>query len=593
MPMLNGLGKPLLVGLAIREILAPWTGHPFDFEIWVRLGVLAQSGTNPYSLLPFVPHLSFAPYFLMTSISYPPLPAFIFAATYSLYQLLGSPSAFLYYFLLKQPMVFSDVLIAVILFRLISLKGDTKLALKIAKLWIYLPFAIIVSAMWGALDPVALLLILASLYAFEIKKPFWSAGVLGVAIYLKLMPIIFLPLFLFNSDLSMKKKATFASIALIIPLLGTAVPFYLLGWNFSGIYNAVSYQGELPGFGGMGVFNALFLLSPHYSVLATLLSLVWFPALLAAYAYSYIKKAQRTEALLITVILFAIFRPTMPEQWALYPIALLLLLWNQENRVHALAITGVSTAYLAVNNFLLVRFFSPISLGAFNWDLMVDNTSGISELRYAVLLVLSALFSAEALSIALRRHSILDTKLKLLKRIRPRDVAVPIAYVVVISLAGGLLDFTATKMVTDWALAIQSSILLGLSWLSLYHIMLVSVFEVMVLLIVLYSRRNLSDSIGLFLMLTFLNFIASGFSLILYRALEGSPILSTISIYLAGSGSVTERTFVVFASTLGILGIFFLNEIRSLLLAIVQKTPQITQETSLRPHNEDSLSSST
>ena len=66
MPLLNGLGKPLLVGLAIREALAPWTGHPFDFEIWVRLGVLALSGANPYSLLPYIPHLSFAPYSLVT-----------------------------------------------------------------------------------------------------------------------------------------------------------------------------------------------------------------------------------------------------------------------------------------------------------------------------------------------------------------------------------------------------------------------------------------------------------------------------------------------------------------------------------------------
>ena len=589
MPLLNGLGRPLLVGLAIREALAPWTGHPFDFEIWVRLGVFALSGANPYSLLPYIPHLSFAPYSLMTSISYPPFPAFLFAATYGVYQLVGSPSAFLYYFLLKQPMVISDLLVAVLLFHLISLKGDAKLAQKIARLWIYLPLAIIVSAMWGALDPVALLLILASLYAFEIKKPIWSAGMLGVAVYLKLMPIIFLPLFLINSDLSARKKATFASIALIIPLLGTAIPFYLLGWNPSGIFNAVSYQGELPGFGGIGVFNALSLLSLQYSVFTMVLSLVWFPALLAAYAYSYVKKAQLAEALLITVILFAIFRPTMPEQWALYPIAFLLLLWNNENKVHTFAVTGVATAYLVVNNFLLVRFFSPISLGAFNWDLMVDAASGISEMRYALLLVLSAFFSAEALSIVLSRHSLLHTKLKLVRTIRPKDVAIPLAYVVVISLAGGFLDFTATKMVTDWALAIQSSVFLGLSWLSLYHIMLVSAFEIMVLLIVLFSRRSLSDSISLFLLLTFLNFVAIGFSLILYRDLEGAPILSTISIYLAGSASVTERAFVVFASTLGLLGIFFLNEIRSLFLIIVRRTPQITQKTPLRPYHEDSL----
>jgi len=593
MSFLNGLGKPLLIGLAIREILAPWTGHPFDFEIWVRLGVIAQSGANPYTLLPYVPHLSFSPYPWMTSISYPPLAAFIFAAVYTVYQVLGSPSAFLYYFLLKQPMVISDLLVAVFLFRLISLRGDAKRALKIARLWVYFPFAIIVSAMWGALDPIALLLILMSLYAFEIKKPHLSAGLLGVAIYLKLMPIVFLPVFLIASDIPLRTKAVFTAITLGIPLVGTVLPFYLFGWSFSGIYSAVSYQGALPAFGGMGVFNALSLLAPPRGVVTSFLSIAWFPALLAAYAYAYVKKAQLADGLLIAVILFSIFRPTMPEQWALYPIAFLLLKGDRENWTHVLGIAGMATAYLVVNNVLLVRFFSPISVGAFNWDQSVDVASVFSEARYALLLVLSTLFSAEALSVVLAKHSFLETKLKVLRSIKSRQITVPLAYIAVVSLAGGFLDFTATKMVTDWALAIQSNIFLGLSWLSLYHLMLVSLFEIMVLLIVLFSRRSLSDSISLFLLLTFLNFIASGFSLILYRALEALPMLSSISIYLAGSASVTERAFVVFSDALGVLGIFYLNEIRFMLLFVVRRVAQVAPKARLRPDNEDRLSTPT
>ncbi|MDA4127428.1 MAG: hypothetical protein OK452_09570 [Thaumarchaeota archaeon] len=589
MPFLNGLGKPLLVGLALREVLAPWTGHPFDFEIWVRLGVFALSGANPYSLLPYVPHLSFAPYPWMTSISYPPLAAFVFGATYSLYQLLGSPSQFVYYFLLKQPMVISDLLVAVLLFQLVSLKGETKSALKVARLWIYFPFAIIVSAMWGALDPIALLLILSSLYALEIKKPYLSASLLGLAIYLKLMPIIFLPLFLISPVLLMRKKLVFATLALGIPLIGTIAPFYLLGWDFSGIYNAVSYQGMGPGFGGMGVFNALSLLSLRTGLLTMILSLIWLPALLTAYAYTYVKKAQLPGALLVTAILFSLFRPTMPEQWALYPIALLLI-GTRENRTQALALAGVATAYLLVNNLLLVRFFSPVSLYAFSWDQFVDTASVFSELRYAILLVLSTLFSAEAISVVLRRPSFLSSKLNALRNVGSSQVVTSLGYVAIVSLAGGLLDFTATKMVTDWALAIQSNVFLGLSWLSLYHVMLVMVFEVMVVLIVLFSRRSLSDSVSLFLLLTFLNFIASAFSLILYRALEGSTILSDISIYLLSSSSVTERTFVVLACTLGLLGIFYLNEIRSLLVFVFRRIDKATPNARLGPHNEDSLS---
>jgi len=404
------------------------------------------------------------------------------------------------------------------------------------------------------------------------------------------MPIVFLPLFLIVSDLPMRTKAVFTTIALVIPIVGTLLPFYLFDWNFSGIYSAVAYQGALPLFGGMGVFNSLSLLTPPRGFATSFLSIAWFPALLAAYAYAYGKKAKLADGLLITVILFSIFRPTMPEQWALYPIAFLLLKGDGENRTHFLAISGIATAYLAINNLLLVRFFSPISVGAFNWDQSVDVVSVFSELRYALLLVLSTAFSAEALSIVLAKHSFLNAKLKSLRRIRPREVTVPLAYIAVVSLAGGFLDFTATKMVTDWALALQSNVFLGLSWLSLYHLMLVSVFEITVLLIVLFSRRNLSDSISLFLLLTFLNFIASGFSLILYRALEGLPVLSSVAIYLAGSSSVTERAFVVFADTLGVLGIFYLNEIRSLLLFVVRRATQAVPQTRLGSDNEASLS---
>ncbi len=588
-PMLNGLGKPLLVGLAIREILAPWTGHPFDFEIWVRLGVFIQSGASPYSLLPLVPHLSFAPYPTMTSISYPPLPAMIFGATYALYQLLGSPSAFLYYFLLKQPMIISDLLVAVLLFRLISKRGEPSGARRVAILWIYFPFAIIVSAMWGALDPVALFLVLASMYAFETGRPYVSAGLLGLAIYFKLMPIIFLPLFLIIPALQARTKAGYTGIALGIPFVGTVVPFYLFGWSFSGIFSAVSYQGSLPGFGGLGIFNVLSLLQLPSSPLTLFLSLLWVPALLIAYAYSYVKKAVLAEGFLITVLLFSVFRPIMPEQWALYPVAFLLLLGFKESRTHALAISGVATAYLLVNNVLLVRFFSPISLAAFNWDLFVDNLSGFSVVRYALLFALSTFFAAEAFSATLGRRSFLSYKFSALRRIRPGRFAVPIAYICVVSTIGGFLDFTATKMVTDWALAIQSSVLLGLSWLSLYHIMLVVVFETMTLLIVLFSRRGLSDSIELFFFLTFLNFIAAGFSLLLYRGLEGAPLLATTTIFLVGSSSVTERAFVIFADTLGLLGIFYLSEVRSLLYLVGRKIAQIGPGTRSGSTHADSL----
>ena len=51
----------LLAGLLIREAFSFWTGHPFDFEVWVRTGYEAAHGTDPYaSFWPAVPGASFA-----------------------------------------------------------------------------------------------------------------------------------------------------------------------------------------------------------------------------------------------------------------------------------------------------------------------------------------------------------------------------------------------------------------------------------------------------------------------------------------------------------------------------------------------------
>ena len=568
---LKGLYKPLLLGLAIRELLAPWTGHPFDFEIWVRLGAYIQTGASPYSILPYYQGISFAPYSVMTSISYPPLSALIFGAIFDLYRTLGSPSGFLYYFLLKQPLVISDLLISVLLFRLISLKGETGRARKVAILWIFLPFTIIVSSMWGALDPLALFLILASVYALETERPMLSAGLLGLSIYLKLMPIIFLPLFLFR-PIPMTKRVAFAAVSLGIPAVGTLAPFLSLGWSFSGIFNAVSYQGALPTFGGISLFNALSLFVTRGSLLTQGLGWAWLPVLLAFYAFAFYKKIGLIESLLVTILLFSIFRSVVPEQWALYPIAFLLLTYDGRSLTRVWAIAGIATAFLLVNNVLLVRFFSPVSAAAFSWDLFVDNVSLFSVFRYALLFIISTLFVAESFSIILRRNSFILSKLEALRRIRPRELLVPLAYLAVVSVSGGLLDFAATSMITNWALAIQSNVFLGMSWLSLYHIMLVAVFEILVVLVVVFSRRNLSESIGLFLLLTFLNFVASSLSLVLYRSLEGAPVFATTTIYLANSALVTERAFVVFAATLGALGIFYLGEIRAFFLIALRRT---------------------
>ncbi len=111
----------LVMGILIREALSFWTGHPFDFEIWVRTGYAVANGMSPYSPMPYVNGLSFASDFggqgLDPVVGYLPFWPVLLGGLYKLYLLLGSPSRFLYYFLLKQPVIVCDVCLAYCLYR--------------------------------------------------------------------------------------------------------------------------------------------------------------------------------------------------------------------------------------------------------------------------------------------------------------------------------------------------------------------------------------------------------------------------------------------------------------------------------------------
>jgi hypothetical protein len=95
----------------VREAFSFWTAHPFDFEIWVRVGYWVARGYTPYDATPVAPGLTFSPVFTGTNhaaIGYLPLWPLLLAAIYLLYTVVGFGTPFAYYFLLKQPMILGD-----------------------------------------------------------------------------------------------------------------------------------------------------------------------------------------------------------------------------------------------------------------------------------------------------------------------------------------------------------------------------------------------------------------------------------------------------------------------------------------------------
>jgi hypothetical protein len=392
------------LGLVIRELLAPWTGHPYDFEIWTRLGFYMQNLVNPYGRLAYVPGLSFSPYPTTGSISYPPFSAFIFAFTYRLYALLGEPSRFLYYFLLKQPMVWADVGAAVVLTKIILLSGDARSARTALLLWLYFPLGIIISSMWGQLDPISLFLSLLAIYFFLVSKWLPSAAMLGVAIYLKTLPIVFLPVFLMHSR-TRNIGLGYSLISLIIPVAGTLVPALAFNWGYDAMYNNLAFQVAIPSAGAMSVLSLAYFALPLSSLALYVTGSIWIPVLLATYVYVWKRGLPLFHSLLIAILAFSISRPFLPEQWSLYSLALLLLIQTRENMGHFLGLASSSTAFLAFNNGLLVRFFTPVSVSAFNWDIFVSPSPYVA-LWVAFRSLLALLYFTESFLVVLGRESV-------------------------------------------------------------------------------------------------------------------------------------------------------------------------------------------
>ncbi|HYY90866.1 MAG TPA: hypothetical protein VE955_02645 [Candidatus Dormibacteraeota bacterium] len=395
--------KHVLLGLAIRELLAPFTGHPYDFELWARLGVYMQSLGNPYTGLYYYPGISFWPKPLIGSISYPPLAAFIFAVTYRLYVVLGEPSRFLYYLMLKQPMVLSDIGIAFLLAKILLSSNNRDLARTSSIIWLYFPFGIIVSSVWGALDPLALFLTLLAIYYMLESKYLISAFSLGVAILLKTIPVVALPAFLMQLRPDLRSGYRYAVISLAIPTVGTLVPIFLLNWGFKGAIDNFSFQVSLPSPGAMSFLGAFFKMLSLSGPLARIAGMLWIPATLVAYAYVYYRRPPLISSILVSLLVFSVSRQFLPEQWALYPAALLLAMINKSNLRHFLGISISACAFLVVNNNSLVSFLAPI-LG----DLATSYTIPVLYypiVRNLTLIITAGLFSAEALLTVAKRES--------------------------------------------------------------------------------------------------------------------------------------------------------------------------------------------
>ncbi|MFI5413487.1 MAG: hypothetical protein ACHQ0I_02720 [Candidatus Lutacidiplasmatales archaeon] len=408
------LPQLLLAGLLLREAFAFWTGSPYDFEIWIRTGFVVGHGTDPYtSFWPPVPGLSIA--YLnrdLTAAAYLPFWSLYTGASYQLYLGLGGGDRFVYYFFLKQGPIVGDVLTAWLLFRLVSDAGGSRnLALRASAFWVLFPYAILISAVWGQFDSIAVVVILSAL---SVREPARKNLLYGLGIFVKWVTAMFLPFEVFRTR---GWARLWVLLALLVPLALTALVFASLHWGLDGV--GTLFVSESAGIGGgmnwarwvapfgplSGVGNA--------PMVTPLFETLWIPGVVAAGWVASRRSPVRghdleIDAVVGIVAVFLLLRWGLNEQYLLYLFAPLLvdvMAFHRARRALFGTLVLLSSAFLVINNTLLVPFLSPLGPQYQAWFYTANNAPGWDPLRLWALDALAILITitlAQIVYVALR-----------------------------------------------------------------------------------------------------------------------------------------------------------------------------------------------
>ncbi|MEM0441474.1 MAG: hypothetical protein QXY84_01180 [Candidatus Caldarchaeum sp.] len=179
------LGAAFLVRLA----LAPFFGHSWDIYVWIRSGEMFTKGTDVYT----VKSLTDFPWGFYT---YPPLWLYWLGFANSLSSQFNNLN--LYILMIKLPVLIADLVVAVLITKIAAEMNLLHIRGKASLLWLFNPLVILISAVWGMFDTIAVAFSLAGLL-FGLRSRYGLAAfLLGIGAAVKIYPVLLmLPLLLY------------------------------------------------------------------------------------------------------------------------------------------------------------------------------------------------------------------------------------------------------------------------------------------------------------------------------------------------------------------------------------------------------------
>lgn len=239
----------------IRLILAPFFGHSWDIYVWVRSGELFVTGTDPYS----VRSLTDFPWGFYT---YPPVWLYWLGFSYYISNFLNNFN--LYILLIKLPILLSDLAVAVLIAKIAAELKYVRIAGTAVLLWLFNPLVILISAVWGMFDSVAVFLSLWGVLMMVRGRSYAGCFLVGLGASVKLYPLFLLLPFIIY--MSRYRQMRFPALArsILVAIFGFALPMTPYINNIANLLDKLLYH-----FGNVGSFTywtALSVISPPTAI---------------------------------------------------------------------------------------------------------------------------------------------------------------------------------------------------------------------------------------------------------------------------------------------------------------------------------------
>lgn len=274
----------------------------------------------------------------------------------------------LFYFLLKIPAIISELIIGLLIYTEIKKSISQKMAILISSLVLFNPALIFNSSVWGQVDSILTVLLLATIIALKNKNLVFSSILFGLALLTKPQSIALIPLFgiflIFHFKLSALLKLSVPGLLIIFILSFPFFPNQTL-INFTQHVLKTANEYSYTSLNAYNVWGAVGFWIPDNQTWNNLSYQMWGYILLAIYwiiiFYFYFKQKLSIYALAVLATLAFFFLPTRVHERYLYPtlVFLILLIAVYKSRL-ILILTGILSVLHFLNLYYVYVYYNEI-----------------------------------------------------------------------------------------------------------------------------------------------------------------------------------------------------------------------------------------